>query len=76
LSFIEGLKIRRIKKAMRYAAINGELYQLWWHPHNFGANTDKNFANLEVIFKEYSKLNRGYGYQSMTMTELTDYIKK
>jgi hypothetical protein len=74
LSFIEGLKLRRITKAMNYAAKNNELYHLWWHPHNFGSNTDENFSNLEEIFKVYHKLNKEYNFQSMTMTELTNYI--
>lgn len=76
LSFIEGLKLRRIKKAMTHAAIKNKLYHLWWHPHNFGSYTDKNFTTLEEIFKEYSKLNKEYGFQSMTMTELTDQLGK
>lgn len=35
------------------AAKKGELFNLWWHTHNFGANTNKIFNNLNVIFKEY-----------------------
>jgi hypothetical protein len=76
LGFMEGLKLRRIKKAMRHAALNGELYHLWWHPHNFGSNVEENFTNLEEIFKTYSKLNKKYNFQSMTMTDLTNQISK
>lgn len=71
LKFLEKLKIRRVKKSMRYAAKNNELYHLWWHPHNFGANMNENFINLEKIFKEFDKLNKKYNFQSNTMTELT-----
>lgn len=74
LRILEGLKLRRIKKAMKYAAKNNELYHLWWHPHNFGSHTDKNFASLEEIFITYSKLNKKYNFQSMTMTELTNQL--
>lgn len=38
LSFLEGLRLRRIRHEMVHAAKKGELYHLWWHPYNFGAN--------------------------------------
>jgi peptidoglycan/xylan/chitin deacetylase (PgdA/CDA1 family) len=74
VSFLEPLKVRRIKTGMRYAAKNNQLFHLWWHPHNFGTHTDENFKNLEAIFKEYSILNKKYGYSSETMTSLTNKI--
>lgn len=74
LSFLENLKVRRVKKSMRHAAKRDELYHLWWHPHNFGSNIDENFENLENIFKEYKALNIKYKFQSVTMTELTNNI--
>lgn len=75
LKFIEPIKIRRITKAMTYAAKRNEMFHLWWHPHNFGAQMDENFNNLETIFKTYSDLNKSYGFQSETMTGLTNKIK-
>jgi len=74
LKFLEKLKIRRIKKAMRHAAKHNELFHLWWHPHNFGANMDENFKNLEDIFKEYKQLNKKYNFKSETMTSLTNKV--
>lgn len=74
LSFLESLKIRRITKGMKYAARRNELFHLWWHPHNFGKNTDENFKNLEEIFKTYKELNETYGFDSVTMTKLTKLI--
>nr|WP_321226043.1 polysaccharide deacetylase family protein [uncultured Psychroserpens sp.] len=71
LKFFEPLKLRRIKKAMTYAAKHNELYHLWWHPHNFGTNINENLENLETIFKTYKFLNETYGFQSETMTGLT-----
>lgn len=74
LSFLEPLKVRRIKKAMWQAAKKGRLFHLWWHPHNFGKNTDKNFKNIEAIFKEYKVLNKTFGFKSKTMTSLAKEI--
>lgn len=75
LKLLEPLKIRRIRKAMTYAAKNNEVYHLWWHPHNFGTNMNQNFNNLEIIFNTYRQLNQTYGFQSDTMTGLTNKLK-
>jgi hypothetical protein len=70
LVFLEGLRFRRIKKEMEYAARHDEVYHLWWHPHNFGANINENFAFLERILKTYQELHERFGMRSMTMFEL------
>ena len=72
LKIFEPLKLRRIKKAMTYAAKHNEVFHLWWHPHNFGTQMDENFRNLEVIFNTYKKLNETYGFQSETMTGVSE----
>ena len=59
---------------MKHAAKNNEMFHLWWHPHNFGVDIDKNFNNLEKIFKEYQKLKLKYEFESITMTDLTKKI--
>jgi hypothetical protein len=69
LRFLEWLKIRRIKNAMTYAAKNGELYHLWWHPHNFGINQEQNFKNLESILRHFTYLQKTYGMESLHMRE-------
>jgi len=74
LSLLESLKIRRIKKAMTYAAKNNLIYHLWWHPHNFGRNTEKNIKMLESILDHYSYLNKNYGFDSVTMKQLSEEI--
>lgn len=70
LKMLDGLKLRRIKKAMEYAAKNNQLFHLWWHPHNFGINQEENFSFLEKILQHYSHLHQQYGFQSYTMTGL------
>ena len=74
LSMFESLKIRRITKGMTKAAKQNKLYHLWWHPHNFGTHYEKNFENLEKIFKTYKELNRTYGFTSSTMTSLANTL--
>jgi len=59
---------------MRHAAKHNEMFHLWFHPHNFGANTDKNFSNLEKIFQQYQSLNLKYSFESETMTSLNKKV--
>lgn len=77
LSFLEVKKVKRVIKSMKYAAEHNEMYHLWWHPHNFGADMEKNFENLEEIFKAFTDLKASHNFESKTMTELTlDILNK
>jgi hypothetical protein len=75
LSLLDTLRLRRIKSGMTYAAINNQTYHLWWHPHNFGANQEENFLFLDLILNHYKVLNKQYGFKSVTMIELAEFIK-
>lgn len=74
LAFLEGLRLRRIRKEMIYAAKNGEIYHLWWHPHNFGTNIEENFDFLENVLRIYQDCHNNYGMQSLTMNEITKQL--
>ena len=74
-SFLEMLKIQRIKNEMKEAAINNQIYHLWWHPHNFGTNCDKNLSMLEEVLKHYSFLKKTYGMSSFGMNGLVNKLK-
>ena len=58
LKWLEPLRLHRIKKEMEYAAKHHELYHLWWHPHNFGADMEENLAFLEKVFIHYQYCQR------------------
>ena len=70
LSILEPLRLRRILSGLTYAAKKGLIYHLWWHPHNFGVNLDKNMLFLKKILNHYSKLRKIYGMQSLNMGEI------
>lgn len=70
LRLLEPLRLMRIKREMLHAAKHHELYHLWWHPHNFGADMDENMAFLEEVLKCYQSCHQQYGMQSLTMKEL------
>ena len=69
LAFLEGRKLRRIKRQMLYAAKNGLTFHLWWHPHNIGVRTEQHLQQLEEIFRYYLELKEAYGMQSLNMGE-------
>lgn len=75
LSFLDSLRLRRIKRAMLHAARNNKLFHLWWHPHNFGVNLEQNIAFLEKILRYYAELNTKYGFSSDTMSGVAGQIK-
>ena len=69
LRWLEPLRLKRIKNEMTIAAKKGEIYHLWWHPHNFGANIKENLVFLEELLKHYKYLNEKYGMKSLNMGE-------
>ena len=69
-NFLDGLKLNRIKSEMLYAARNNEIYHLWWHPHNFGNNPEKNITELIEILKCFKTCNEKYNFQSESMDSI------
>ncbi|MES2893432.1 MAG: polysaccharide deacetylase family protein [Bacteroidota bacterium] len=74
LEAFDKIKLDRITSGMTYAAKKKMTYHLWWHPHNFGINQDKNFSFLEQILSHYTKLNARYNFQSYTMSALVNLL--
>lgn len=71
-SFLEGMKVHRIKKQMLHAAVNGLTFHLWWHPHNIGERTEFHMDQIKEILEYYDYLNREYGMKSMNMREAAE----
>lgn len=76
LRVLEPLRLKRIKSEILYAAKHHELYHLWWHPHNFGADMEQNLAFLEKLLKCYQTCHQQYGMQSLTMKEMYNKLIK
>lgn len=70
LRVLEPLRRRRPKAGLRAAARRGEIYHLWWHPHNFGVDLEENLAALCAILDEFQNLQDRYGMMSLTMAEV------
>lgn len=67
---LDVLRLRRIKKAMHRAAKRGEIFHLWWHPHNFGDDTDAHLRDLAAIIGYFQVLSIEYGMRSMSMGDV------
>ena len=64
------IRLARIKRSMTRAAKARRNIHLWWHPENFGRNTDHNLDMLRQLLDHYQILAGDYGLRSLTMGEL------
>jgi peptidoglycan/xylan/chitin deacetylase (PgdA/CDA1 family) len=69
LRYLEPLRWRRLSRAMTHAARRGEVFHLWWHPHNFGSRLRENFDFLTSLLDHFDVLRRAHGMRSLTMIE-------
>jgi hypothetical protein len=76
LQLIEFFKIRRIKKSMSHAAKRGEVFHLWWHPHNFGVNSKENLSMLRDILLHFKSLEKHHEMKSLNMESLVALLKE
>lgn len=56
-----------IQKAMSEAARTGQGLHLWWHPHNFGIETEANLEALDRLIGHFIRLKGEYGMVSRSM---------
>jgi peptidoglycan/xylan/chitin deacetylase (PgdA/CDA1 family) len=74
ISLFNNSRLIRIKNEMIQAAKNGEVYHLWWHPHNFGVDPKGAIKTLEAITATFNFCSENYGMESLTMKQLRDSI--
>jgi peptidoglycan/xylan/chitin deacetylase (PgdA/CDA1 family) len=68
-------QLERLTLGMRRAATTGELFHLWWHPHNFGLYQAENLRLLEEILRRFDRLRRQNGFTSLSMTEAATWVR-
>ncbi len=69
-TFLNRLAKKRILGGIQYAARSGGIYHLWWHPHNFGRDTQRNLDALGEILQTFNEYRRQFSIRSMTMKEV------
>ena len=67
-------RIHRIKAEISHAARNGEVYHLWWHPHNFGGSPKESLSELEEVLQHFDLQKATYGMASMSMRNAKDLL--
>lgn len=70
LARFEPWRLKRICQSMTHAAIEKQVFHLWWHPHNFGLNQDENFCALSTVLDHFRQLADQHGMVSCSMGEL------
>jgi peptidoglycan/xylan/chitin deacetylase (PgdA/CDA1 family) len=73
-SLLSRMRLRRIQRLITRAAQRRRIAHLWWHPHNFGVQTEENVAFLREILETYRKCAKLYGMKSLTMSEVGDCV--
>ena len=71
-TFQNTFKLNRILGEMTEAAKKKAYYHIWWHPHNFGNYPRQCMAELEQIISHYVSLRNKYGFQTLSMNEITE----
>ena len=74
IALLNNARLYRIKNEMIQAAKNGEVYHLWWHPHNFGVAVSASLQTLQEIIDTFTYCNETYGMESLTMKQVRDKI--
>jgi len=70
-ALLNSSRVQRIKNEIIQAAQNGEVYHLWWHPHNFGIDSEGALIALHEIIEVFRHCQQTYGMESLTMGELS-----
>jgi hypothetical protein len=65
----EVLRLARIGRSIRKAALSKEIVHLWWHPHNFGCYMDQNLRFLRKVLQVFDRYRRSHGMRSLSMIE-------
>jgi hypothetical protein len=70
LRALEPLRLRRMKSDLTHAARHGLIYHLWWHPHNFGIEPERNLEFLRRLLDHFASLRDRYAMKSHNMGEV------
>lgn len=73
---LEELRLRRITQDMNQAAVTGQIFHLWWHPHNFGVHTSENLEFLRRVLQAFRELRDKEGMLSLGMADAAEYARR
>jgi peptidoglycan/xylan/chitin deacetylase (PgdA/CDA1 family) len=64
---LNAFRLLRIAHCMQHAAVNGQILHLWWHPHNFGVDTELNLSALRHLLMVFAECRDRFGFRSLSM---------
>ncbi|SEJ61575.1 Polysaccharide deacetylase [Cyclobacterium xiamenense] len=70
ISWLNRMKLRRINEEMLSAARKGEMYHLWWHPHNLAQHPDQSLEEVKIVLEHFSTYRERYSMESHSMGSL------
>lgn len=73
---LERLRLRRFCRCIRSAALDREIFHLWWHPHNFGSFVEDNLTFLRNVLAEFVRCRERHGMLSLTMKEVDSMVRQ
>jgi len=71
---LESIRLRRIAGGIRAAAEQRGIFHLWWHPHNFGADTAENLEFLRSVLEVFASCRQTRGMKSLNMAEVASLV--
>jgi peptidoglycan/xylan/chitin deacetylase (PgdA/CDA1 family) len=71
---LEPIRLRRIAGGIRAAAEQRGIFHLWWHPHNFGANTAANLDFLRSVLEVFSSCRQRHDMRSLNMCDVASLV--
>jgi hypothetical protein len=74
--FLNEFKIARVCSEMRRAAQKGEVYHLWWHPHNFGDFPEESLKGLKKILIQFEQCYKTWNMSSLNMSEIVQRVNR
>ena len=71
----EAWRQARIDEAMKYAAEQGEIFHLWWHPEDFAYHCDENLHFLRSVLRTFDSCRARQGMVSIGMAEINSLVR-
>ena len=59
---------------MKYAAEQGEVFHLWWHPEDFAYHCNENLRFLRSVLRTFDSYRVQHGMVSLSMAEINSLI--
>jgi hypothetical protein len=72
---LQAMLLQRIEDALEHAAVNREIFHLWWHPEEFALNLEQNLGVLRRVLEKFAQCRAEYGMRSLCMGQVSNQVK-